>query len=38
MTTGFAGVLKDLFGDQVAAEIAKYPNFEHLEAKGRERE
>ena len=30
---GWAGRLKDSFGDGVASEIAKYPNFEHLEAK-----
>ena len=33
MTAGWAGRLKDSFGDGVASEIANYPNFEHLEAK-----
>ena len=33
MIAGWAGRLKDSFGDGVASEIAKYPNFEHLEAK-----
>lgn len=35
MIAGWAGRLKDAFGDGVVAEIAKFPNFEHLEAKGR---
>lgn len=35
MIAGFAGHIKDMFGDGTAAEIAKFPNFEHLEAKGR---
>lgn len=35
MIAGWAGRLKDAFGDAVAAEITKFPNFEHLEAKGR---
>jgi hypothetical protein len=34
MLAGLAGRLKDLAGDQVLAEIAKFPDFEHLEAKG----
>jgi hypothetical protein len=33
MIAGWAGRLKDKFGD-VESEIAKFPNFEHLEAKG----
>ena len=33
MIAGWAGRLKDSFGEGVASEIAKYPNFEHLEAK-----
>jgi len=32
---GLAGRLKDRFGDEVVATIADYPDFEHLEAKGR---
>jgi hypothetical protein len=36
MIAGFAGELKDLLGDGVKSEIAKYPDFEQLEAKGRE--
>ena len=35
MIAGWAGQLKDLLGDQVLSEIAKFPDFEHLEAKGR---
>ncbi|HEX6987192.1 MAG TPA: hypothetical protein VF170_17570 [Planctomycetaceae bacterium] len=31
----FTGRLKDIFGDDFAAEITKYPNFERLEAEGR---
>jgi hypothetical protein len=31
----FAGRLKDILGDDFAAEITKYPNFERLEAEGR---
>ncbi|KKL77515.1 hypothetical protein LCGC14_2034150 [marine sediment metagenome] len=34
----FAGGLKDLLGDQVDSEIAKFPNFEHLEAAGHGKE
>lgn len=33
---GFAGTLKDAFGDKLTAEITKFPDFERLEAKGRE--
>lgn len=33
MIAGWAGRLKDSFGDGVVSEIAKFPNFEHLEAK-----
>lgn len=36
MIAGWAGRFKDAFGDGVASEIAKYPNFEHLEAMGNE--
>jgi len=32
MIAGWAGRLKDSFGEGVIAEIAKFPNFEHLEA------
>lgn len=32
MMAGWAGRLKDAFGDTVASEITKFPNFEHLEA------
>lgn len=32
MIAGWAGRLMDSFGDGVIAEIAKFPNFEHLEA------
>ena len=35
MLAGFAGELKDLLGDGVESEIAKFTDFEHLEAKGR---
>lgn len=37
MVAGWAGRLKDSFGDGVASEIAKYPDFEHLEAKAEKR-
>jgi hypothetical protein len=37
LLAGLAGRLKDLAGDQVLAEIAKFPDFEHLEAKGASR-
>ncbi len=32
----FTGQLKDLLGDEFAAEIKKFPNFERLEAEGRQ--
>ena len=32
MIAGWAGRLKDAFGEAVESEIAKFPNFEHLEA------
>ncbi len=35
MIAGFAGQLKDAFGNGVVSEIANFPNFEHLEARGR---
>lgn len=35
MVAGFAGRLKDMLGEGVQAEIAKFPNFEHLEADAR---
>jgi hypothetical protein len=38
MIASFAGGLKDLLGNQVATEITKFPNFEHLEAAGRGKE
>ena len=38
LIAGWAGRLKDEFGGAVDAEIAKYPNYEHLEAKGRREE
>ena len=31
------GKLKDMFGDDFDAPIAKYPDFEHLEANGRKK-
>jgi len=34
MIAGWAGRLKDAFGDAVVSEITKFPDFEHLEAKG----
>lgn len=34
---GFAGRLKDELGDSMISEITKFPNFEHLEAKGRKK-
>ena len=34
IAAGF-GKLKDLLGNEVESAIAKFPNFEHLEAKGR---
>ena len=37
MIAGFVGGMKDEFGAKgIQAEITKFPNFEHLEAKGRE--
>lgn len=38
LIAGFAGRMKDAFGESVEAEIAKFPHFEHLEAKGRDDE
>ena len=35
MLAGLAGQFKDLFGNQVESAIAAFPNFEHLEARGR---
>ena len=35
MIAGWAGRLKDAFGKGVQSEITAFPNFEHLEAKGR---
>ena len=35
MIAGFAGKMKDWFGDQFVAAITNFPDFEHLEAKGR---
>lgn len=35
MIAGLAGQLKDQLGDDLLAAIAKFPNFEHLEARGR---
>lgn len=32
MIAGWAGQLKDAFGDAIVSEIARFPNFEHLEA------
>lgn len=34
---GLAGELKDLLGEDVESQITNYPDFEHLEAKGRSR-
>jgi len=34
MIAGWAGRLKDAFGDEVVSEITKFPDFEHLEANG----
>ncbi|NQU24011.1 MAG: hypothetical protein HQ567_22235, partial [Candidatus Nealsonbacteria bacterium] len=36
MMAGLVGQYKDMLGDEVAAEITNYPDFEHLEAKGRD--
>ena len=38
MIAGWAGQLKDLLGDEVLSAITEFPDFEHLEAKGRRRE
>ena len=38
MVAGWAGRFKDAFGEGVVSEIGQFPNFEHLEAKGREAE
>jgi len=38
MIAGWAGRLKDSFGDGIAAEITKFPNFEHLEAKAEKKQ
>ena len=35
MVAGWTGRLKDAFGEKVLADILQFPNFEHLEAKGR---
>ena len=35
MLANFVGQLKDLLGDGIEAPIAKFPDFEHLEARGR---
>lgn len=35
LLAGLAGEFKDLLGDSVESAIAKFPNFEHLEARGR---
>jgi hypothetical protein len=35
MIAGFAGQMKDWFGDQFVAEIPNFPDLEHLEAKCR---
>jgi len=36
MVAGLAGQMKDLVGPALQSHITSYPNFEHLEAKGRE--
>jgi hypothetical protein len=39
MIAGFVGGLKDLAGGKdIQSEIARFPNYEHLEAEGRNRE
>lgn len=38
MIAGWAGRLKDSFGNELVSEITKYPNFEHLEADSEKRE
>ncbi len=35
MIAGLAGQLRDWFGDDVVSSITQFPDFEHLEAKGR---
>jgi hypothetical protein len=35
LIAGVAGRLKDKLGNSIVAPIAGFPNFEHLEAKGR---
>ena len=35
MIAAWAGQLKDQFGDSLLAAISQFPNFEHLEARGR---
>lgn len=35
MMAGFVGQLKDSFGEEFVAAITDFPDFEHLEAKGR---
>jgi hypothetical protein len=35
LLAGLAGEFKDLLGDKVESAIAGFPNFEHLEARGR---
>lgn len=35
---GFVGELKDALGDNIVAEITKFPDYEHLEAKARNSE
>lgn len=37
LIAGWVGRFKDAFGDGFVSEIAKYPNFEHLEAKANEK-
>ena len=34
MLAAFSGALKDTFGDEVESAIARFPNYEHLEAAG----
>jgi hypothetical protein len=36
MVAGLVGQYKDLLGEDGVAEITRYPDFEHLEAKGRD--
>ena len=37
MLAGWAGRFKDAFGEGIVSEIANFPNFERLEAKGEQR-